>query len=138
MSGATSLKFASRSRPVQLPPAFRTIATIRHFDRPTIALLRCTHRPIATETVYYSTTRESPPMQKPLHLQTTVLPGGKIVIVDQDLAEGETVEIFVTASSPTPRRSAVDILAESPGHRLFKTPQDVTDYLESERASWDY
>ncbi len=77
-------------------------------------------------------------MQKPLHLQTTVLPGGKIVIVDQDLAEGETVEIFVTASSPTPRRSAVDILAESPGHRLFKTPQDVTDYLESERASWDY
>ena len=77
-------------------------------------------------------------MQKPLHLQTTVLPGGKIVIVDQDLAEGETVEIFVTASSPTPRRSAVDILDESPGHRLFTTPQDVTDYLESERASWDY
>ena len=77
-------------------------------------------------------------MQKPLHLQTTVLPGGKIVIVDQDLAEGETVEIFVTASSPTPRRSAVEILAESTGHRIFKTPQDVTDYLESERASWEH
>ncbi len=76
-------------------------------------------------------------MQKPLHLQTTVLPGGKIVIEDQNLTEGETVEIFVTASSPTPRRSANDILAESAGHRLFKTPQDVTDYLESERDSWD-
>ena len=59
-------------------------------------------------------------MQKPLHLQATVLRGGKIVIVDQDLAEGETVEIFVTASSATPQQSAVDILAESPGHRLFK------------------
>ncbi len=76
-------------------------------------------------------------MQKPLHLQTTVLPGGKIVIVDEDLAEGETVEIFVTPSPPTPRRSAIDILAESPGQRLFKTAQDVTDYLESERESWE-
>ena len=77
-------------------------------------------------------------MQKPLHVQTTVLPGGKIVIVDQDLAEGETVEIFVTASSPTPRWSAIEILTESPGRRLFKTPQDVTHYLESERASWEH
>lgn len=33
-------------------------------------------------------------MQRPLHLQTTVLPGGKIVIVDQDLADGETVNIL--------------------------------------------
>ena len=76
-------------------------------------------------------------MQKPLHLQTTVLPGGKIVVVDQDLAEGEHVDVFVTASSPTPRRSAIDILLESPGYRLFKTAQDVTDHLEAERESWD-
>ena len=75
-------------------------------------------------------------MQRPLHLQTTVLPGGKILIVDQDLADGETVDILVTASSPAPRRSAVDILAEAPGHRLFGTAQDVTDHLESERDSW--
>lgn len=76
-------------------------------------------------------------MQRPLHLQTTVLPGGKIVIVDQDLADGETVDIFVIASSPAPRRSAVDILAEAPGHLLFETAQDVTDHLESERGSWE-
>ena len=75
-------------------------------------------------------------MQRPLHLQTTVLPGGKIVIVDQDLADGETVDILVTASSPALRRSAVDILAEAPGHRLFGTAQDVADHLESERDSW--
>ena len=76
-------------------------------------------------------------MQRPLYLQTTVLPGGKIVIVDQGLADGETVDIFVTATPPVPRRSAVDILAEAPGHRLFRTAQDVTDYLESERGSWE-
>ena len=76
-------------------------------------------------------------MQIPLHLQTTVLPGGKIVVVDQDLAEGEQVDVFVTASSPTPRRSAIEILAESPGQRLFKTALDVADHLEAERESWD-
>ena len=76
-------------------------------------------------------------MPKTLHLQTKILPGGKIVIVNQDLAEGEIVEVFVTSSSPTQRRSAVDILAESPGHRLFKDAREVNDYLESERESWE-
>ena len=73
-------------------------------------------------------------MQRPLHLQTTVLPGGKIV--DQELAGGETVDILVTASYPALRRSAVDVLAEAPGHRLFGTAQDVIDHLESECDSW--
>ena len=79
-------------------------------------------------------------MPKTLRLQTTVLPGGKIVIVDQDLAEGETVEVFVTSSSPTSpeqRRSAIDILADAPGHRLFNDAEDVDDYLASERESWE-
>ena len=143
MSGATHLKFAPRAGRATAAGVLDNRQKPGIFDRPASP---CYDAPIAssprrlidTETVYYSTTRESPPMQKPLHLQTTVLPGGKIVIVDQDLAEGETVEIFVTAASPTPRRSAVEVLAESPGHRLFKTPQDVTDYLESERASWEH
>lgn len=76
-------------------------------------------------------------MQKPLHRQTTVLPSGKIVVVNEDLTEGETADIFVTSASPMPRRSAIDILAESPGHRLFKTAWDVANHLETERASWD-
>lgn len=77
-------------------------------------------------------------MPKPLHRQTTVLPGGKIVVVSQDLAEGEIVDIFVNAFSPAPRRSAMDILAEAPGCRIFKTARDVADHLETERASWDH
>lgn len=76
-------------------------------------------------------------MQKALHIRTTVLPGGKIEIVDQDLTEGETVDVVVTPSATTPRRSALDILAEAPGQRLFKTGKEVDDYIKEERASWD-
>lgn len=76
-------------------------------------------------------------MPKTLHLQPTVMPGGRIVIVDQDLAEGETVDVFVTKSPPTTKRSAMDILAEAPGHRIFKTADAVNACLESEREAWE-
>lgn len=35
------------------------------------------------------------------------------------------------------RRSAVEILNETPGHRLFKTAAEVDIYLAQERAAWD-
>ena len=35
------------------------------------------------------------------------------------------------------KRSAVDILDEAPGQRLFKSAEDVESYLKDERASWD-
>ena len=76
-------------------------------------------------------------MQKALRLRTTVLPGGRIEIVDRDLTEGETVDVVVTPSTETPRRSAVDILAEGPGQRLFKTAADVDSYIQAERESWE-
>jgi len=75
-------------------------------------------------------------MPKTLHIQTTVMPGGRIVVVDQDLIEGETVEVFVTKSPPMTQRSAIDILVEVPGHRIFESKDAVNDYLESERESW--
>ena len=76
-------------------------------------------------------------MQKVLHLKTTVLPGGRIEIVNRDLSEGETVDVVVTPSASPPRRSAVDILAEGPGQRLFKTAEDVDSYIQAERESWE-
>ncbi len=76
-------------------------------------------------------------MQKALHIRTTVQPGGKIEIVDQGLPVGESVDVVVSQSSASVGRSAVDILAEAPGHRLFKTAQDVASYLKDERESWD-
>ena len=35
------------------------------------------------------------------------------------------------------KRSAVDILDEAQGQRLFKSAEDVESHLKNERASWD-
>jgi hypothetical protein len=78
-------------------------------------------------------------MRAALHLKTTVLPGGKIEIVDQELPAGEPVDVIVLLSdSPASvRRSAIDILAEAPGQRLFQTAADVDAYLQREREAWE-
>lgn len=76
-------------------------------------------------------------MHKALHIRTTVQPGGRIEIVDEELNEGESVDVVIS-SAPTPeRRSAWQIISEGPGHRLFKTAKEVDDYIAEERASWD-
>ena len=75
-------------------------------------------------------------MQKPLHIRTTVQPGGKVEIVSRELEAGQSVDVVVPRSSSTERCSVVDILAEAPGHRLFKTAKEVGDYVREERASW--
>jgi hypothetical protein len=78
-------------------------------------------------------------MRAALHLKTTVLPGGKIEIVDQELPAGESVEVIVLlpTAPASVRRSAVDILAEAPGQRLFKTAADVEAYLQHEHDAWE-
>ena len=75
-------------------------------------------------------------MQEALHLKTTVLPGGRIEVAHRTLPVGEPVDVLVTRSPASSRRSAVDILSEAPGHRLFKTASDVESYLKDERAAW--
>lgn len=78
-------------------------------------------------------------MKHALHVKTKVLLGGKIEVTDQALPEGEEVEVIVLLpeSSSAARRSALDILAEAPGHRRFKTKADVNAYLQQERQAWD-
>lgn len=75
-------------------------------------------------------------MQRALHIRTTVLPGGKIEIVDQDLPVGEAVDVVVSRSSASERRSVVDILDEAPGHLEFKTATEVAAYLSEEKEAW--
>ena len=77
-------------------------------------------------------------MRKALHIRTTVLPGGKIEIVDQELPVGESVDVVVSQSPGSERRSAVDILAEAPGGLVFKTAADVAAYLKQARESWGH
>ena len=76
-------------------------------------------------------------MQKALHIRTTVQPGGKVEIVDQELQEGENVDVIISPAPTASTRSAWQIISEGPEQRLFKTAKEVDDYLAEERASWD-
>ena len=75
-------------------------------------------------------------MQKALHVRTTVLPGGKVEIVNQDLPVGEDVDVVVSRAIGEAGRSAVDILNEAPGGLVFKTAAEVAAYLKEEKESW--
>lgn len=77
-------------------------------------------------------------MPSPLRITTTVLPGGKIEVVNATLQAGESVDVMVFPqhiSSDQP--SAVDILARAPGHRLFHTAEEVDASITAERTAWD-
>ena len=76
-------------------------------------------------------------MQKAIYLKATVLSDGKIEIEDTGLKEGESVDVIVMQSEKKSGRSALDIIKEGPGQRLFKSAADVEEYLKSERASWN-
>jgi hypothetical protein len=78
-------------------------------------------------------------MQSAMHLQTAILPGGKIEITDLKLPAGKWVEVFILLPHfpATTRRSALEILAEAPGQRLFKTAEEVYIYIKEERDSWE-
>ena len=71
-------------------------------------------------------------------IRTTVQAGGRIEVIVPDLDAGEPVEVTICAGTQANRkRSALDILSESPGHRLFKTAEEVDAYIREERDSWD-
>jgi len=46
--------------------------------------------------------------------------------------------IFVPAKQGEGYRPAIDILRELEGHRLFKTAEEVNQYIREERDSWDF
>lgn len=75
-------------------------------------------------------------MLKVLQVRTTVLPGGKIEIVDKGLPVGESVDVLVSRSSAPERRSLVDILDEAPGHLVFTSAAEVAAYLAEEKDAW--
>jgi len=77
-------------------------------------------------------------MKNGRRIRTTVLPGGRIEILAPDLPVGGEVEVTLEpAPAKTGQRSALEIMAEAPGQRLFKTAEDVDAYIRDERDSWD-
>lgn len=74
-------------------------------------------------------------MQKSLPVETTVLPGGKIEIVNDKLPVGQTVDVVVRHLSDPPSRSVMELLNSGPERHLFQTADEVRAYLEEEKAS---
>ena len=73
-----------------------------------------------------------------MRLKTRVLPGRRIEVETPELAEGEDVEVTITATGrPRPQRSMLDLVRSLNGHRLLQTPADADRYLRKERDSWD-
>lgn len=90
-------------------------------------------------------------MQQVLQQQVTVQAGGKVELICPELKAGDIVDVIVlTAVDPErspdgrpgdensrPRRSVLDILNDGPSERLFKTAEEVDEYIREERDSWD-
>lgn len=76
--------------------------------------------------------------------EAVVGPDGSITITSAGLTPGQRVKVTVEAvasgeqaSEQEPQRHVIDLLAEMPGHRLFKTAEEVDEYIREERDSWD-
>ena len=78
-------------------------------------------------------------MQTALRMTALVQPGGKIELTDQELPEGQSVEVIVLlpSTSDGSRRSILDVLADAPGHLAFQTADEVDSYLREKRDAWE-
>lgn len=81
-------------------------------------------------------------MATAIHREAIVGPDGKIEISAPELAPGQHVSISIEPMEPVEqppqdKPHAIDVLERMPGHRLFKTAEEVDAYLREERDSWD-
>ena len=76
-------------------------------------------------------------MPKALHVRTTVLPGGRVEFASPELEAGQTIDVVVLHESTVRGRSIMEILDSGPDERLFRTAEEVKEYLAEEKASWD-
>jgi hypothetical protein len=74
----------------------------------------------------------------PLEIRTTILPGHRIEIQDPNLPEGSLATVVILVDEPKlPRRRFSEVLGDYRGGELFRTAQEVDEYLRTERNSWD-
>ena len=78
-------------------------------------------------------------MQSAITLKATVQSGGKIEIADPQLLAGNIVDVIVLfpENGAMHDHSIADTLADSPGHLVFQTAEDVDAYLREERDVWE-
>ena len=77
-------------------------------------------------------------MTQTLQIETTILPGHRIEIQAPELPEGRSATVFVLVEeNPLSKRRLSEILADYRGGQLFRSAEEVDDYLRAERESWD-
>jgi len=70
--------------------------------------------------------------------QTTILPGHRIEVHAPELPEGRPATVLVVVEDPTPpKRRLSEVLAGYPGGQLFRSAEEVDEYLRKEREAWD-
>jgi hypothetical protein len=78
-------------------------------------------------------------MTTAIHIQTTILPGGKIEVSAPELPPGKRANVFVVIEDEEPqeKRHVLDMISTFSGHRLFQTAEEVDAYIREERDSWE-
>jgi hypothetical protein len=79
-------------------------------------------------------------MQSAIRITTRVLPNGKVELQLPPESAGDEVEVFIVLleKPAIPVLSAIDIINQPREHqKLFKTSEEVDQYLQTERDSWE-
>jgi hypothetical protein len=82
-------------------------------------------------------------MSASIHREAVVGPGGRIEISAPELQPGQRVSITIepepgaATEAPSTEPSLYDVVKDLPGGRLFKTADEVDEYIRQERESWD-
>lgn len=79
-----------------------------------------------------------------IHRESIVGPDGTISLTVPELQPGQRVSVTIepdqaapTAATPEAPIHIIDLIKDLPGHRLFKSAEEVDEYLRQERDSWD-
>lgn len=78
-------------------------------------------------------------MQAAFHITTKVLPGNKIEIQLPEGTIGEEIKVIILLPEKpqVPKRSALEILADAHTLGSFRTPEEIDQYIQDEKNSWD-
>ena len=78
-------------------------------------------------------------MQSALRIKTKVLPGNKLEIELPPGSEGEEVDVFVVLPEKpkAQRRNVLEIIERDRPHRMGMTAEQIDQYLQEERDSWE-
>lgn len=74
-----------------------------------------------------------------IHTRAVVGPDGTIEIRAPELSPGQEVEVTVEVQTAPPEsgQHVIDIIRNLPGHLVFKTAEEVDEYIREERDSWE-